>query len=96
MSLRLPGGELGVELLHYLTPPGGWRFPPDSRPNDLLHRHITLVTPDAPAAYAALRGLGADLRSPEVVSFTAGAIGPRRAFYVADPTGHVLELREAR
>lgn len=96
VSLRLPAGELGVELLHYLTPPGGRRFPPDSRPNDLLHRHITLVTPDASAAYAALRRRGADLRSPEVVSFTAGAIGPRRAFYVADPTGHVLELREAR
>lgn len=94
VGLRLPQGGIGIELLHYLTPSGGRPFPADTRPNDLLHRHVTVTTPNLAEAFQALRQARADLRSPQVVFFTAGSFGQRRAFTVADPTGHVLEMIE--
>ena len=94
VGLRLPQGGMGLELLHYLTPSSGRPFPADTRPNDLLHRHVTITTPKLAEAFQTLRQARADLRSPEVASFTAGSLGQRRAFAVADPTGHVLEVIE--
>ena len=92
VGLRLPQGGMGLELLHYLTPTGGRPFPADTRPNDLVHRHATITTPKLAEAFQALRQARADLRSPEVASFTAGSLGQRRAFAIADPTGHVIEV----
>jgi len=94
VGLRLPQGGMGIELLHYLTPPGGRPFPADTRSNDLAHRHVTITTPKLAETFQALRQARADLRSPEVASFTAGSLGQRRAFAVADPTGHVIEMIE--
>lgn len=91
-SLRLPGDAISVELLHYVTPPGGRPFPTNTRPNDLIHRHLTLATDAIAAAFRLVREHGLDLRSPEVSTFEAGALGNRRVFYLADPTGHAIQL----
>src|SRR3954454_25379999 len=44
-SLRASDGP-GIEFLQYVAPKDGRAAPPDVRPNDLVHRHTTLVVAD--------------------------------------------------
>ncbi|MBM3728225.1 MAG: glyoxalase [Acidobacteria bacterium] len=85
-ALRAPSG-FGIELLEYLSPTGGRRYPEDARANDLLHWHTTLATPDADDAVKALRGAGA-------AAVSSGKVDG--AFLLRDPDGHALLLRERR
>lgn len=94
VGLRLPQGGIHVELLHYLTPPGGRPFPADTRPNDLVHRHMTITTTHLDTAFQVLRQGNVDLRSPEAITFPVGSYGTRRALAIADPTGHAIEILE--
>lgn len=41
-SLKLPGDDFGVELLRYVTPPGGRPIPRGTKPNDLVHRRTVV------------------------------------------------------
>lgn len=93
-SLTPPGGGIGVELLEYLTPSGGRPFPADARPNDGIHRQLTLTTEEIATAFGAFRSSGKHVRTPRVSSFTVAGRGERRSFYVADPTGHLIEIRQ--
>lgn len=84
----------GIEFLEYLVPTTGRPYPPDARPNDLLHWHVTLRTPDAVGMWERL-GLHRTRRiSGSLVDITSLGLGGRRAGLFRDPDGHALRLVE--
>ena len=81
--LRAVSG-IDVELLEYRAPRDGRPMPADVKANDLLHWHVTLVTPDPDAA---ARRLGR-----AVATAPDAGLGFRKAFIVRDPDGHAVRV----
>lgn len=81
-------GGIGVELLEYLSPPGGRPVPSDSRPNDQWHWETGLITDDLEGDLEKCLALGA---TPVSSGITAG-----RSFLLRDPDGHALKLSAAQ
>jgi catechol 2,3-dioxygenase-like lactoylglutathione lyase family enzyme len=92
-GLRAPTG-LGVEFLDYLTPSDGKPFPPDARPNDLLHWQTTLVTKDVAAIAQKLRISNTTFISPSVVAIPGQVLGFKKGFILRDPDGHAIRIIE--
>jgi glycerol uptake facilitator-like aquaporin/catechol 2,3-dioxygenase-like lactoylglutathione lyase family enzyme len=90
-TLRAAAGP-GIELLEYVTPRDGRSFPADTRANDLVHWHTTVVVGDLAAAAARVRAGRASLVSPGPVSLPDGALGFGSGLTVRDPDGHVMRL----
>lgn len=85
-TLRAASGP-GIELLEYLTPTNGRDYPRDSRPNDLWHWHVTLIT--GPGWEPAL----ARARAPRISAAPAAPGRPLAAVMVRDPDGHALLIQ---
>lgn len=92
-ALRAARGP-GVELLEYLAPRDGRPYPPDARPNDLLHWETSFTVPDTRRAVESLRLAGAPHAATGPVAFPAPLLGIARAFTLRDPDGHVVRLVE--
>lgn len=92
-GLRAPAGP-GIEFLEYLAPRDGRPFPPDERPNDLVHWQTTVLVRDAAAAASAVRRGNFRLTAPAPVDLPDTSLGFRRALLVRDPDGHVIQLAE--
>lgn len=92
-GLRATSG-LGIEFLDYLAPSDGKPFPPDARPNDLLHWQTTLVVKDVNAIAQKLRTYRTIFISPDVVEIPARSLGFKRGVLVRDPDGHALRIIE--
>lgn len=75
-----------VELLEYLSPRGGRRYPADSRPNDLWHWHTSIQTRRINEADRLLRSSGSAVLSAPV----------NGAFISRDPDGHAVKLVESQ
>jgi len=73
-------------------PRDGRTLPSDTRANDLLHWHTTVVVGDLTVAIARLRAGRAALVSPGPVSLPDGALGFVGGLTVRDPDGHVMLL----
>jgi len=91
-GLKAPEGGMGIECLKYLAPPGGRPVPLDSRPYDLWHWQMTMLVPDAQAAYIRLRAAGAAVISAGIVTLPDG----EKAFLVRDPDGHTAKIVELK
>jgi catechol 2,3-dioxygenase-like lactoylglutathione lyase family enzyme len=96
-TLRASRGP-GVELLEYLAPRDGRPYPPDARPNDLVHWQTTLRVPALGRASGAALAAGGTLasRAPADLSPPAARPGLGRALLVRDPDGHALLVVEPR
>jgi catechol 2,3-dioxygenase-like lactoylglutathione lyase family enzyme len=94
-TLRANHGP-GVELLQYLAPTDGRRYPADARPNDLVHWQTTVLTPDLDDAVSAARTAGATIVSRGTALLTDSPLGLSRALLVRDPDGHAVLLAEPR
>jgi catechol 2,3-dioxygenase-like lactoylglutathione lyase family enzyme len=92
-GLRVSRGP-GIEFLEYLTPTDGRAYPPDARPNDLVHWQTTVLVPDAAAAAAIVRRGKFRLLSPELVELPDTALGFTEGILVRDPDGHVVQLAQ--
>jgi catechol 2,3-dioxygenase-like lactoylglutathione lyase family enzyme len=92
-ALRASGGP-GVEFLEYLAPTDGRAYPPDARPNDLVHWQTTVLVPDAEAAAAVVRRGKFRLLSPGTVELPDTALGFKEGILVRDPDGHAVQLAE--
>jgi catechol 2,3-dioxygenase-like lactoylglutathione lyase family enzyme len=92
-TLRAPAGP-GVEFLEYLAPDDGRPMPADTRPNDLVHWHTTLVMKDADAVAGRVRGSACSLASAGVVATPGRALGVTKALLLRDPDGHVLAVAQ--
>jgi catechol 2,3-dioxygenase-like lactoylglutathione lyase family enzyme len=83
-ALRAERGP-GIELLEYITPPGGRPFPVDAQANDLVFWRTHLVVDD----YAFLsEGKGG------MFARSVSRSGVSGSFIVRDPDGHALELED--
>ena len=92
-GLRAAEGP-GIEFLEYVAPTDGRPYPPDERPNDLVHWQTTLRVPDADAAAAEVRRGHFRLVSPGPVELPDTTLGFKRGLLVRDPDGHVVQLVE--
>lgn len=86
--LRIPGSEHRIELFEYVQPAG---LPLDAHPNDVGSSHISFLVDDLHAAYASLKAMGVQFRSPPV-EVTAGANKGGWGIYLLDPDGITVEL----
>jgi catechol 2,3-dioxygenase-like lactoylglutathione lyase family enzyme len=84
----------GVELLDYLTPPGGRPYPASSHVNDLWHWHTTLLVSQLDDVYRIIQQKKYSMISPGIVPISYPGIPARRGLLVRDPDGHVLLLCE--
>jgi catechol 2,3-dioxygenase-like lactoylglutathione lyase family enzyme len=75
-TLKAPGGGPGVELLEYLAPRDGRPYPPDAKPNDLVHWHTVAAVRDP-------RDVARRVRHP-------GPADASNQFIARDPDGHAL------
>jgi len=91
-ALQAPGGGMGIEFLNYLSPPGGRPMPVDTHPNDLWYWQMTMLVPDAQAAYTQFRAAGVAVISAGVVTLPDG----EKAFLVRDPDGHAAKIVELK
>jgi catechol 2,3-dioxygenase-like lactoylglutathione lyase family enzyme len=84
-GLRAEHGP-GIELLEYITPPGGHRLPGDAKASDLVFWNTHLTVQDLAKVSAKLNESGAMLISrPDRA----------RSQIVRDPDGHALQLNAA-
>lgn len=92
-GLRASRGP-GIEFLEYLAPADGRAYPPDARPNDLVHWQTTVLVPDARAAAALVRRGRFRLLSPRPVELPDTALGFSEGILVRDPDGHAVQLAQ--
>jgi catechol 2,3-dioxygenase-like lactoylglutathione lyase family enzyme len=92
-TLRATSGP-GIEFLEYLSPTDGRPRPPDTRPNDLVHRQTRLVTRDAGTVARGLSAGRHPLVSAGVVDLPERKLGFGKGLLVRDPDGHVMQLIE--
>jgi catechol 2,3-dioxygenase-like lactoylglutathione lyase family enzyme len=90
-ALRAPTGP-GIELLEYLSPRDGRRFPIDEHANDLVHRATILITDNADAAARELFAAKTNFVSSEVVVNHTSSLEFQKAFQIRDPDGHPIEI----
>ena len=92
-SLRPQFGP-GIELLEYLAPRSGQRFPVDEHSNDIIHRQTEVVTSNAQTAAKKFVSAHAEFVSSRAVTESDGQLGFRSAFMVRDPDGHAILIQE--
>jgi catechol 2,3-dioxygenase-like lactoylglutathione lyase family enzyme len=83
-SLRGAAGP-GVEFLEYLAPRGGRPYPPDEKPNDIIHWQTLFTTASVSQAEREMRRVHAGLVS-------AGTV--LNSIIVRDPDGHAAQISQ--
>ena len=86
-SLRASEGP-GVELLEYLSPPGGRAMPPDTQANDLWYWQIDMRAARPDASAAQLQRTHAGSVASRVERLHEVALGWASAVVARDPDGH--------
>jgi catechol 2,3-dioxygenase-like lactoylglutathione lyase family enzyme len=89
--LRVPGGDLEVELLEYK---GVERQDASSRPCDYGAGHFAFFVEDIAGLHADLSARGVRFRSDGPVEMGAGANRGAKSLYSLDPDGYVVEFTE--
>jgi lactoylglutathione lyase len=89
--LRIPGGEVEVELLEYH---GCERHSGSARPCDYGTGHFCVFVTGIEALYEGLRASGVSFRSDGVVEMTAGVNAGGKSLYALDPDGYVFEFHQ--
>jgi catechol 2,3-dioxygenase-like lactoylglutathione lyase family enzyme len=87
-SLRAASGP-GVEFLEYLAPRDGRPYPPDEKPNDLVHWQTNVDTGSAAQAVDQLRRAGARLVSGSLIG-----VKSKESVIIRDPDGHAIQLMQ--
>jgi catechol 2,3-dioxygenase-like lactoylglutathione lyase family enzyme len=85
--LEMPGGHR-LELIQYLSPPGGKL---DPRTNNVGSAHLALIVDDLRAMYRELKGRGFRFKG-EPIEIPAGPNKGNWMVYLLDPDDFTLEL----
>ncbi len=88
-ALRADRGP-GIELLEYLAPSDGRRYPSETTSADLINWTTVLVSPEVESTAEGLRSSRTTWVSPGLVQVNDGRF--RSAMTVRDPDGHALVL----
>jgi len=91
-ALRGPKGPR-VELLEYITPPGGRCLPQDSKSNDLVFWSTELVTDSFDDLASRLRSNTVTFVS-DILPSAKDAPKANRAVFIRDPEGHAIQLSD--
>ena len=89
--LRVPGGEVDVELLQYhgCDSPSG-----SSPPSHHGTGHFCVYVSGIDALYEELRACGVEFRSDGPVEMSAGANAGGKSLYALDPDGYIFEFHQ--
>jgi lactoylglutathione lyase len=89
--LRVPGSEVGVELLQYhgCDSPSG-----SSPPSHHGTGHFCVFVTGIDALYEELRAEGVAFRSDGPVEMSAGANAGGKSLYALDPDGYIFEFHQ--
>ncbi|MBI5854134.1 MAG: VOC family protein [Nitrospirae bacterium] len=90
-SLRAAAGP-AIEVLEYLAPVDGRRYPADEQANDLMHWQTKMITADAERAAHRTHGNPVRDVSPGAVALPRVELGFTKGLTVRDPDGHVTQL----
>lgn len=90
--VKLPDGSL-IELLEYIGAP---TFPGITRTCDYGTGHICLKVTGLKLMYDMLASNGVEFVSDEVIEITEGKHKGKKAVYMRDPDGYVIELMEGK
>jgi len=82
----------GIELLEYITPPGGRPLPGDAKASDLVFWNTRLAVDGFEDFAAALREQKARFVSTRVAPLPDGSPTATRSVIVRDPDGHALQF----
>ena len=92
-GLMAPKG-IGVEFLNYIAPPGGRKYPVDSKPDDLWHWHTTIRVSEIQKLYDKLTNLNYQIISKGITDISKLEIGGEIGFLARDPDGHAILFTE--
>jgi catechol 2,3-dioxygenase-like lactoylglutathione lyase family enzyme len=92
--LRVPGGELELELLEYRGCEGRSGAAEPSDPSKPGAAHFALFVDDVERLHDDLRARGVRFRSDGPVEMTAGANRGGKSLYSHDPDGFVVEFHQ--
>jgi len=92
-GLMAPNG-FGVEFLNYIAPPGGRKYPVDSKPDDLWHWHTTIRVSEIQKLYDKLTNLNYQIISKGITDISKLEIGGEKGFLARDPDGHAILFTE--
>jgi len=92
-SLKAASGP-GIELLEYLTPPGGRSAPADEHANDVAHHQTRLLARNIGALARLLRDRRYPFISSGIVAIPKAELGFHAGLLVRDPDGHAMEVVE--
>jgi catechol 2,3-dioxygenase-like lactoylglutathione lyase family enzyme len=82
----------GVEFLEYLSPGDGRSYPPEERPNDLLHWQTRFSGLGVETAAREFQRLRIKFVSAGVVSLPDSEMGFHQSVIVRDPDGHAVQI----
>ena len=88
------GSGLGIELLDYLSPPGGRPYPATSHVTDLWHWYTTLMVSNLDELLTQIQSKKYTLVSAGIVPLDGLGIATKRGLLVRDPDGHAMLLCE--
>lgn len=92
-GLMAPKG-IGVEFLNYIAPPGGRKYPVDSKPDDLWHWHKTIRVSEIQKLYDKLTNLNYQIISKGITDISKLEIGGEKGLLARDPDGHAILFTE--
>jgi catechol 2,3-dioxygenase-like lactoylglutathione lyase family enzyme len=92
-AMRAPAGP-GIELLEYLSPGGGRNYPPDAKPNDLIHWHTKAFGTSVDEATRRFRVSRSAFVSAGATDTPDAKAGFRKSVIVRDPDGHAVQIVE--
>jgi catechol 2,3-dioxygenase-like lactoylglutathione lyase family enzyme len=82
----------GIEFLEYLNPTDGRVYPPEAKPNDLLHWHTRFVGTSVDQATRDLRTIRSAFISSGTVELPDGEPAFRKSVIARDPDGHAVQI----
>lgn len=85
---------IGIEFLEYIAPPGGRKYPENSKATDLWHWHSSIEVTDLGALYQQLKNRDVEIISKEIVDLKNTKMNASKGFVLRDKEGHAILLFE--
>ena len=85
---------IGIELLEYIAPPGGKKYPVNSQVSDLWHWHASIEVADLDALYPQLKNRDIEIVSKETVQLKNTKLNALKGMLIRDIDGHAVLLFE--